>query len=108
VSRLLRWSFGRGEGRTDVATGENQLLENTLDALDRLYDRHSSVLDLWALLFATAEALRATRHFSELEEPVAELLAVVRSGLSEEVQRDRALAITDRLRHYLAELLPVE
>jgi hypothetical protein len=90
-----------------VAAADKQLLENALDALDRLYDRHTSVLDLGALLFATAEALRATRRDSEFERPVAELLAVIRSGVSEDVKRDRALAITDHLRHYLAELLPV-
>ena len=43
-----------------VTTGEKALLNNVLDALDRLFDRQSSVIDLWALLFATADALRGT------------------------------------------------
>ncbi len=93
---------------SDVTAIEQNLLGNVLDALDRLFDRQSSVTDLWALLFATAEALRGTPYYHEIEGPVAALLTLVRSGASEEVQRDHALEVTDRLRHYLAELLPLE
>jgi hypothetical protein len=91
-----------------VTAHERKLLENVLDALDRLFDRQCSVIDLWALLFATTEALRATEHCDQLERTTAILLAIIRSGASEEMQRDRALIVTDELRHYLAGLLPIE
>lgn len=87
---------------------EKQMLENVLNTLDRLFDRQSSAIDVWAVLLATSEALRATPHHVEFEEPTAGLLAVVRSGGTAEVQRDRALVATDTLRHYLARLLPLE
>lgn len=85
---------------------EKLLLENALNALDRLYDGDSSVVDVWALLFATCEAVRGTDHHPEFERPMDELLLIVRSGKSAEFQRDRALGATDELRHYLAKVLP--
>lgn len=60
---------------------EKQLLGNVLDALDRLFDWRSSVLDVWALLLATAEALRETPHHGELEKGAEALLVIVRSGV---------------------------
>lgn len=87
-------------------TIERQLLENVLDAMDRLFDRHISAIDLWGLLLATAEALRATPHYGALLSPTAQLLAISRSGTDTETERDQALDATDVLRHYLAELLP--
>ncbi len=85
---------------------EELLLDNALDALDRLYDGDSSTIDVQALLFATSEALRGTVHFPHLDGPAAELLAVTRSSESRETKRDRALGITDELRHYLAQHTP--
>lgn len=87
---------------------EKQLLGNVLDALDRLFDWRSSALDLWALLFATAEALRGTPHHGELEKATQALRLVIRSGDTQEAQRDCAMEETDCLRLYLARLLPVE
>jgi hypothetical protein len=87
-----------------MTTIEDELLENILDALDRLFDREMYVIDLLALLFATAEALRTTRHYEELLNPTNELREVVRSGATRDAQRDRALHITDKLRHYLADV----
>jgi hypothetical protein len=89
---------------TNMSGREKMLLDNALDALDRLFNRDNSVIDVCALLFATAEALQSTPHLSEFERPLAELLAIVRSGESTEEKRDRALAVTDELRHYLAGL----
>jgi hypothetical protein len=85
---------------------EELLLSNALDALDRLYDGDSSVIDVQALLLATGEALRGTVHFPHLEGPATELLAVTRSSETREAKRDRALGITDELRHYLAQHTP--
>jgi hypothetical protein len=93
-----------GDGMTDRQT---QLLGNALDALDRLFDSDSSALDVWALLFATGEALRGSEHYVQLERPIAELLTIVRSGTSGETQRERALEVTDELRRYLAGMLPI-
>ena len=87
---------------------EKLQLENALDVLDRLFDQHSSVLDVWAFLFATGEALQGSSHYPRFEDPVAELLSVVRSGELAESQRNRALIATDELRCYLAGLLPTE
>lgn len=85
---------------------EELLLTNALDALDRLYDGDSSVIDVQALLLATSEALRGTTHFPHLEGPAAELVAVTRSSESREAKRGRTLGITDELRHYLAKHTP--
>ena len=91
-----------------MTVSENLMLENVLDALDRLFDGHTSVIDLQALVLATAEALRETPHHGMLEGPAADLLSIVRSGTDMEKQRDHALVATDRLRRYLADLLPIE
>ncbi|MBN8625644.1 MAG: hypothetical protein J0M17_09155 [Planctomycetes bacterium] len=83
---------------------EKQLLNNALDALDRLFDRESSVFEIWALFFATSHALSDTDHQPEFEAVVPTLLAIARSRDSVETQRDRALDATDSLRLYLARL----
>lgn len=85
---------------------ENELLENALDALDRLFDGHCGAVDVWALLVATRDALRDTPHRPALEQPLAELRMVVLSGAAADAQRDHALCITDPLRLYLARALP--
>ena len=81
---------------------EGLLLDNALDALDRLFDGDSSVIDVQALLFATGEALRDTVHLPHFVHPATELVAIARSRETEESKRDRALSITDRLRDHLA------
>jgi hypothetical protein len=91
-----------------MIVSENLLLGNILDALDRLFDGETSVIDLQALLLATAEALRETPHHGMLEGPAADLLSIVRSGTDMEKQRDQALNATVQLRFYLADLLPIE
>ncbi len=87
---------------------EKKLLGNALDALDRLFDNQLSVRDVWALLFATSEALRVTPHWSELEGPVVALRQILGGGGSSALQRDRALHSTHELRLYLAHQLPRE
>jgi hypothetical protein len=79
-----------------------------LDALDWLYDRQCSAADVCAVLAAAREDLKGTAHAAPFDRPVAELLAVTRSAALAEVQRDRALEVTDDLRHYLDGLLPTE
>jgi hypothetical protein len=84
------------------------LLENALDALDRLFDRESSVIEVEALLFATAEALRGTPHEIEFRRAVDALQPVLASSQPTDDLRDHALSWTDGLRRYLARLLPVQ
>jgi hypothetical protein len=91
----------RGEAMTET---ETQLLENALDALDRLYDSQSSVTDVHALLFATAWAMKGTRFFDPLHD-AAKSIAPLRA-LPHEPARDRALVLTDDLRILLAENTP--
>lgn len=87
-----------------MKSADTQLLDNALDALDRLYDKELKVTDLWALLFATSQAMRHTVHYSELVAPLDGLLAIVSSGDNEEAQNERALFVSDPLRKYLAGL----
>lgn len=93
------------EGVPAVTIQEKMLLDNALDALDRLFDGHSSTIDVSALLFATSEALRGTKHHTELERAVQGLHQIIRSGGTVDVQREKALNATDDLRKYLADLL---
>jgi len=54
----LTANLGRSANERHQRNGtprEKQLLGNVLDALDRLFDWRSSVIDEWMLLFATAE-----------------------------------------------------
>ena len=85
---------------------EAELLENVLDALDRLYDGHCGAVDVWALLTATGAALKATAHSPVLDETAAALEPVWRKVKTADAQRDQALGVTDPLRQYLARLLP--
>jgi hypothetical protein len=89
----------------DVMTyNEKLLLENMLDALDRLFDRQSSAIEVWALLFATGEALRTTPHYPEIKNATSRLKTLIGLRYSSDLERDFALEVTDDLRHYLASL----
>ena len=82
------------------------LLENILDSLDRLFDRDSYAIDVYALVFATAKALAETKHFEILDKTAESLAAILKTIHSKDELRDAALLETDKLRHYIAELLP--
>jgi hypothetical protein len=81
-------------------------MRNMLDALDRLYDRRSSVAEVHALCYATAQALRADVLFPLLEEAADRLEAILKSQVQTTVAGDQALIATDALRKELASLLP--
>jgi hypothetical protein len=83
---------------------EETLLSNALDALDRLFDSRSSVIDVHALLFATAHAMAGTPFFAELNEACARLAPLCR--LPDRQGRENALVATNHLRIVLAEALP--
>jgi len=83
-----------------------KLLDNLLDALDRLYDRATTVTDLHALVFATEVALSGTVHTAILTDAAKRLQRILRSGKSVSEERDVALNETDDLRKYLAGVVP--
>ena len=83
---------------------EERLLSNALDALDRLFDSKSSVLEVHALLFATAYAMRDTQFALVLDEAAKALAQLW--NLPESEGREAALDATNTLRLALAEALP--
>jgi hypothetical protein len=89
-----------------MAQDEKALLENVLDSLDRLFDHQSTVIDLFALLFATSKALVGSLFQPHIEPLAGRLLAIVRTQRDEESRRDAALVATDDLRKVLAGSLP--
>jgi hypothetical protein len=86
---------------------ERQLLENLFDALDRLFDRESKVVDIYSLFYASNLAMGETSPVVALGSYTRELNELSRSGKPEELQREEALKITNDLRGILNELLPV-
>lgn len=80
------------------------LIENMVDALDRLFDHESSVIDTHALLFATAQALSNSPWFAAVNQPLKELQAIVRSNAAPDEKRISALRATDELRNFLASI----
>ena len=83
-----------------------QLLENLLDALDRLFDGESKAIDVYALVYATEKALSSTSSEVDLTLYEKELKKIAHTSASEEVQREEALIATNNLRVTLNELLP--
>ena len=83
---------------------ERQLLDNMLDALDRLYDRQSSALDVQALAQATAAAVSTPDIASQLADAASALQVVVRSRLGEK-EYEAALDATHDLRLGLSAVL---
>ena len=82
---------------------EKQLLENLLDALDRLFDRECSVVDLQALIFATSKALAKTEYYTALNEAASGLDKLLRLPIDDE--REKGLEVTNDLRILLAQVL---
>lgn len=80
------------------------LINNMLDALDRLFDCESSVIDTLALLFATSLALRDSPWFDALNQPVSDLRVIVQSNAAPDEKRISALCATDQLRKCLASI----
>lgn len=85
--------------RANLKRWNGRLLADVLDALDRLFDNETTVVDLRALLAATAAAIPAGPVTSHLEAAAFGLRAHV-------IDNDRlaALAATDDLRRVLASL----
>ena len=84
---------------------ERTLLNNVLDALDRLVDRKSGVVDIYALTFATARAIPNSHVAILLEKSAHELWTICRFSSLQEEQHGAALAATNELRLHLADIL---
>ena len=82
------------------------LLNSALDALDRLFDSESGVIDIHAIIYATSQALTRDPLFSLLDEAAKGLATLVRDALPGRDARERALDITNELRVALARALP--
>jgi hypothetical protein len=84
-----------------------KLLENVLDALDRLFDNESNVVDVYAIVFATAVAMVGTEMQQLLTSTADDLRQLIRTDFpGADMVRQQALAITDPLRKRIAALLP--
>ena len=92
------------QGVQSMAEEKNQLLNNQLDALDRLFDRKTEVVDLHAITYATAQALRTDPLFPLFEETAKALEKVIRAGTLGDQARDQALYATNQLRMTIADL----
>ena len=81
------------------------ILDNVLDALDDLYDRRErAALNLWRLLIASATALGGT-WATAMNAVAADLLGLIRQGLTDEQINAIALDATHDLRISLARIL---
>ena len=85
---------------------DKQLLENLFDALDRLFDKECTTIDLYVLVYATDKAILDSVKSINLRSYAAELDVLVRSGKPQDLQRDEALNLTNNLRVTLNEILP--
>jgi len=84
-----------------------ELLNNQLDALDRLFDGETGVADVYALAYATAVALKDDDLVPVFDKAANELLALQRKSLSVTEAQAAALAATDHLRAALSAALPL-
>ena len=85
---------------------EIQVLENLFDALDRLFDHESKVVDLYALIYATFNTNFNSVASLNLKKYAVELDVINRSNMDEKEQREKALKTTNDLRIALNDLLP--
>lgn len=81
------------------------LLNNALDALDRLFDRETEVVDLYAILYATGLAMRSDDLSSLFRDAASSLKELDRAGFAAEQARESALSLTNSLRLAVAEAL---
>ena len=84
------------------------LLQNVVDALDRLYDNDSGVIDVYAMLYATWHALSETPLAPAFEPPIHALEAILQSGEIPDRKRTAALGATDQLRHPVCNALKAD
>ena len=84
---------------------DKQLLSNLFDSLDRLFDGESRVIDVWQLMLATEKAISSELGLLDLNNYSVQLGKIVRAGKAEGAQKEDALAVTNKLREVLNEIL---
>jgi hypothetical protein len=84
---------------------ERALLGSTIEMLDRLYDRDSTVAEVLSVLVATSSMLGRTELHAAFEDSVLRLREVVASDASPDRKRDLGCGATDDLRKLVAEKL---
>ena len=89
-----------------MTSDEQLLLENLLDAFDRLHDRAAQVVDIQALLVATAKALPGAPLTPELESSAKALMSIMRSRKMADEEANESLDVLQPLRERLAAALP--
>lgn len=82
-----------------------KLLNNLLDALDRLFDRECRAIDILFLVYATHQALGPTELGQVFQTAVIDLERIVKGRQENELEREAALSATNDLRLRLAELV---
>jgi len=84
---------------------DKALLENVMDALDRLFDGKSNIVDLQALLFATSQALPKSHVCELMNQANEDLKLIIQKVKNKESQKEYALNTTNPLRLKLSEIL---
>ena len=84
---------------------DEQLMDNMLQCLDRLYDEQTGVEDVRALLVATAAALTDSTLSMRMAESADALALILASGADANDQNRLALRATDEVRTMVARLL---
>ena len=82
---------------------EKEVLEEVFDSLDRLFDRQTSVEDVYAIVLISSKVVTEI----DLSIYATQLKNILRAGAGEETKREQALEVTDDLRSRLNDLLPV-
>ena len=82
------------------------LLENALDALDRLFDSECRAIDIYVLTYATGCALSGDILQPLFHESAEALQNLAHKNLPAKDLREKALEVTDDLRIALADALP--
>ncbi|MEH0824841.1 MULTISPECIES: hypothetical protein [unclassified Micromonospora] len=81
------------------------LLEALLDAFDRLFDRQATVVDVHALLFATARALADSALVKDMAAAESAVEEIMRTGRGSAEAVEQALDAVDPLRRRIADRL---
>lgn len=85
-----------------MSADELPLLEALLDAFDRLFDRKTTVVDVRALLFATARGLGDSAFVEDVAAAESALKAIIKSGQGPAEAVEQALDAVDPLRRRIA------
>ena len=93
-------------GKNSLMNARSTLLNNVLDALDRLFDRKAGVAEVYDLICQTSEVLKGDELIAHFAKSANGLQALMQEGLPSVEERDKALDITNDLRIALAESLP--